>query len=49
MTSETNYYQYSDPSSIEAVRFIDETIDSIILDDARIERLSGGMFSSTTR
>lgn len=44
MTSETNYYQYSDPSSIEAVRFIDETIDSIILDDARIERLSPRSF-----
>lgn len=44
MANETNYYQYEDASSVDALKFIDETIDSINLPDASIARLSPRSF-----
>ena len=44
MSNENNYYQYSNPESIDAVQFVDDTISGINLEDARIERLSPRSF-----
>jgi len=44
MANETNYYQYEDASSVDALKFIDETIDSIDLPGANIARLSPRSF-----
>ena len=44
MTAETNYYQYADASAVDALKFIDETIENIVLKGARIDRLSPRSF-----
>ena len=44
MATETNYYQYEDASSVDALKFIDETIEGIALKDAKITRLSPRSF-----
>ena len=44
MKAENNYYRYEDPASIDALKYMDEVIDNIILPEARIDRLSPRSF-----
>ena len=44
MATETNYYQYEDAASVDALKFIDDTIGGIIVPDAKISRLSPRSF-----
>ena len=44
MATESNYYQYEDPSSVDALQFIDDTIAGIGMPDAVIDRLSPRSF-----
>ena len=49
MATETNYYQYDDAASVDALKFIDDTIGGITLEDANITRLSPRSFRVSYR
>ena len=49
MATETNYYQYDDAASVDALKFIDDTIGGITLEDAKITRLSPRSFRVSYR